>query len=87
MSLHHIAEASAYIFPSLHWQVLAAGLSRPGDGAEGQVGRLEAMGGLNQSIPTELSVIKSDLHFGEACDAAMMSDAAIKGRMDNPCLQ
>ncbi len=33
---HSSTQASAYIFPRLHWQVLAAGLSRPGDGAEGQ---------------------------------------------------
>ena len=43
-------------------------------------GRLGAMGSLKRSIPTRLSVIKSDLHFGEARDAAMRSDAVMKGR-------
>ena len=43
-------------------------------------GRMGAMGSLKHSTPTRLSVIKSDLHFGEAFDAAMKSDAATKGR-------
>ena len=36
--LQRFTQASAYIFPRLHWQVLAAGLLRPGDRADGQVG-------------------------------------------------
>ena len=40
--------------------------------------RSGAMGWPKHSIPTGLSVIKSDLHFGEARDAAMKSDAAMK---------
>jgi hypothetical protein len=38
------------------------------------------MGWSKHNIPTGLSVIKSDLHFGETRDAAMKSDAAMKGR-------
>ena len=34
------------------------------------------MGSLKHCIPTGLSVIKSDLHFGEALDTAIKSDAA-----------
>ena len=38
------------------------------------------MGSLKHSISTRLSVIKSELHFGEARDAAMKSDATTKER-------
>ena len=41
--------------------------------------KLGSMGCSKHSIPTGLSVIKSRFHFGVARDAAMKSDAAMKG--------
>ena len=44
------------------------------------------MGRSNHSIPTELSVTKSYLHFGGFRDAAMKSYAAMKGRAKFKCV-
>jgi hypothetical protein len=56
------------------------------EGKRKRGGRLGATGSFKHSIPTSLSVIKSDLHFGEARDAAMKSYAATKGQAKFKCV-
>jgi hypothetical protein len=65
--LHRFTQTSAYIFSRLHWQVLAAGLSRPGDGADGQVG---------SRIPWRAAAATTAAHAVAAAPAAAASVAA-----------